>query len=197
MHVTDEPRDNGLPVNNAETRLRYLLRAAGFGEGVRGEQVRLNRALGTTTPDAIYRSEDHDPDEGVCIYLDGLSGQIHGDPETAEHDREIRAWLRNGGYDVIEITANELHDEGAMTRHFPQAGTIPGHEGHGAPVARRPLLVSRAGGVGGGPTQPVALGDAGSRRPLRDLRAPDPAAHRRRRIRESRYLCRGIGWGVG
>ena len=118
MHVTDEPRDNGLPVNNAETRLRHLLRAAGFGEGVRGEQVRLSRALGTTTPDAIYRSEDHDPDEGVCIYLDGLSGQIHGDPETAEHDREIRAWLRNSGYDVIEIAANDLHDEGAMTRHF-------------------------------------------------------------------------------
>ena len=105
-------------MNDAETRLRHLLRAAGFGEGVRGEQIRLNRALGTTTPDVIYRSEDHDPDEGVCIYLDGLSGQLHGNPETAERDREIREWLRNGGYDVIEIAAIDLHDEGAMTRHF-------------------------------------------------------------------------------
>ena len=66
----------------------------------------------------MYRSEDHDPDEGVCIYLDGLSGQLHGNPETAERDREIRDWLHNGDYDVIEITANDLHDQGAMTRHF-------------------------------------------------------------------------------
>ena len=112
------PSDDGLPVNDAETRLRHLLRAAGFGEGARGEQIRLQRALGTTTPDVIYRSEDHDPDEGVCIYLDGLSGQLHGDPETAERDREIRDWLRNGGYEVIEIAVNDLHDEDAMTRHF-------------------------------------------------------------------------------
>ena len=118
LQPTEEPRDNGLPVNDAETRLRHLLRGAGFGEGVRGEQLRLNRALGTTTPDVIYRSEDHDPDEGVCIYLDGLSAHLHGNPETAERDREIRDWLRNGGYDVIEIAANELHDGAAMTRHF-------------------------------------------------------------------------------
>ena len=118
LQPAEEPSGNGLPVNDAETRLRHLLRAAGFGEGVRGEQIRLGRALGTTTPDVIYRSEDHDPDEGVCIYLDGLSGQLHGNPETAERDREIRDWLRNGDYDVIEITANELHDERAMTRHF-------------------------------------------------------------------------------
>ena len=118
LQPTEEPRGNGLPVNDAETRLRHLLRAAGFGEGVRGEQIHLNRVLGTTTPDVIYRSEDHDPDEGVCIYLDGLSGQLHGNPETAERDREIRDWLRNGDYEVIEIAANELHDQGAMTRHF-------------------------------------------------------------------------------
>ena len=118
LQPTEEPRGNGLPVNDAETRLRHLLRAAGFGEGVRGEQIRLNRVLGTTTPDVIYRSEDHDPDEGVCIYLDGLSGQLHGNPEAAERDREIRDWLRNGDYEVIEIAANELHDQDAMTRHF-------------------------------------------------------------------------------
>ena len=118
LHPAEEPRDDGLPVNEAETRLRHLLRAAGFGEGIRGEQIRLHRALGSTTPDVIYRAADHDPDEGVCIYLDGLSAHLHGNPETAERDREIRDWLRNGGYDVIEIAANELHDEAAMTRHF-------------------------------------------------------------------------------
>ena len=94
--------DDAVPVNDAETKLRHLLLAAGFGEGVRDEQIRLDHTLGTTTPDVIYRTEDHDPDEGVCIYLDGLSAHLHGNPETAERDREIRTWLRNHGFEVIE-----------------------------------------------------------------------------------------------
>ena len=110
--------DDAVPVNDAEVKLRQLLLAAGFGEGVRDEQIRLDRTLGTTTPDVIYRTEDHDPDEGVCIYLDGLSRHLHGDPETAERDRDIRTWLRNHGYDVIEIAAHDLDDEDAMVRHF-------------------------------------------------------------------------------
>ena len=107
-----------MPVNDAETKLRYMLINAGFGEGTRGGQIHLNRALGTTTPDVIFRADHHDRDEGVCIYLDGLSKHIHGNPETAEQDREIRTWLRNCGYEVIEIPANELDDEDAMVRHF-------------------------------------------------------------------------------
>ena len=74
--------------------------------------------MGTTTPDVIYRTEEHDPDEGVCIYLDGLSSHLHGNAETAEKDRVIRTWLRNSGYEVIEIAANDLDDENAMVRHF-------------------------------------------------------------------------------
>ena len=66
----------------------------------------------------IYRGPHHDSDEGVCIYLDGMSGHLHGDPATAEKDAQIRSWLRNNGYDVIEIAVNDLSDEGAMTRHF-------------------------------------------------------------------------------
>ena len=90
------PNENAVPVNDAEVKLRHLLLAAGFGEGVRGEQIRLDRSLGTargraapgtTTPDVIYRTEDHDSDEGVCIYLDGMSAHLHGNPETAEQDR--------------------------------------------------------------------------------------------------------------
>lgn len=113
-----DPGEGEQPVNEAERRLRYLLRAAGFEEGVRGEQLRLGHAIGTTTPDVIYRAADHGPDEGVCIYLDGLSRHIHGNPLTAAKDRIIRDWLRSHGYEVIEIPASELHDPGAMTRHF-------------------------------------------------------------------------------
>jgi hypothetical protein len=57
-------------------------------------------------------------DEGVCIYLDGLSRHLHGNPETSEHDRRIRDWLRNKGYEVLEIAASDLYDEAAMLRHF-------------------------------------------------------------------------------
>jgi len=115
---SQEPDEGSHPVNEAERRLRHLLSAAGFEEGTRGEQVRLDRAIGTTTPDVIYRADHHDEDEGVCIYLDGLSGHLHGNRATADKDREIRSWLRNNGYDVIEIAASDLHDEGAMLKHF-------------------------------------------------------------------------------
>ncbi len=115
---SQEPREGSHPVNEAERRLRHLLLAAGFEEGIRGKQVRLDQAIGTTTPDVIYRPPHHDEDEGVCIYLDGLSGHLHGHPETAERDRQIRAWLRNNGYEVIEIAVSDLYDEDAMVQHF-------------------------------------------------------------------------------
>ena len=115
----DQPADeDAVPVNDAETKLRHLLQAAGFGEGVRGEQIQLGNPLGTTTPDVIYRADEDLPDEGACIYLDGLSQHLHGNPETAERDREIRTWLRNTGFEVIEIATNELDDVDAMVRHF-------------------------------------------------------------------------------
>ena len=100
--------------------------AAGFGEGVRGEQIQLGNPLGTTTPDVIYRADDDGPDEGACIYLDGLSDHLHGNPQTAEKDREIRTWLRNRGYEVIEIAVNELDDFDAMSRHFQRLAVYLG-----------------------------------------------------------------------
>ena len=123
----DAKRDNTqMTVNEAETKLRHLLLAAGFGEGNRGEQIRLGPALGTTTPDVIYRAEDDEPDEGLCIYLDGLSEHLHGNPETAETDRRIRTWLRNNGYDVLEIPFNELDDEDAMAGYFRRLASYLG-----------------------------------------------------------------------
>ena len=91
---------------------------AEVGDGLRGEQIRLDRTLGTTTPDVVYHAEDHDADEGVCIYLDGLSEHLHGNPETAARDRDIRTWLRNHGREVLEISVHDLDDENAMVRHF-------------------------------------------------------------------------------
>ena len=135
---TVTPGADAVPVNWAETRLRHLLDAAGFPEGVRNEQIRLDFGLGTTTPDVIYRDALHQPDarvenpnshdfagylaretgSGVCIYLDGMSRHLHGNPETAEKDRRIRDTLRTMDYEVIEIQATQLSDPGAMRNHF-------------------------------------------------------------------------------
>ncbi|MCL4079469.1 DEAD/DEAH box helicase [Coriobacteriia bacterium Es71-Z0120] len=111
-------QDAGMPANVAEQRLKHLLTAAGFPEGRWGEQLRLGAGMGTTTPDVIYRTQHHDDDSGIAIYLDGLSKGIHGDPRRAAQDREIRDWLRNNGWDVIEIAASDLFDEAKMASHF-------------------------------------------------------------------------------
>lgn len=113
-----EPTEESHPVNEAERKLRQLLLAAGFGEGLRGQQIRLSNAIGTTTPDVIFRGDHDDDDEGVCVYLDGLSAHLHGNPATAEKDREIRSWLRGHGYEVLEIAASDLDDQARMVRHF-------------------------------------------------------------------------------
>ncbi|MBU1700460.1 MAG: DEAD/DEAH box helicase [Candidatus Eisenbacteria bacterium] len=110
--------DGAYTVNEAERKLRHLLLGAGFEDGVRGEQIILDRATGSTTPDVIYRADYHEENEGICIYLDGLSEHLHGNPITAEKDRAIRTWLRNHGYEVIEIAVTDLDDRGAMTTHF-------------------------------------------------------------------------------
>jgi SOS-response transcriptional repressor LexA len=115
---SDEPREGSQPVNNAERRLRRLLRSAGFEEGLGQQQLKLDRSIGTTTPDVIYRAPHHGLDEGICIYLDGLSDRNHGDPQTREQDQRIRSWLRGNGWEVIEISAHDLGDQEAMTRHF-------------------------------------------------------------------------------
>ncbi len=119
----------GYPVNAAEDKLRHLLLAAGFGEGIRGEQIRLGVALGTTTPDVIYRTDDPDDGQEIAIYLDGLSEHLHGNPATAARDREIRSWLRDQGWEVIEISATDLDDRDAMVRHFRRlAGYLGRHD---------------------------------------------------------------------
>lgn len=121
-HSTDP---NAHPVNDAETKLKHLLESAGFTSGEFQQQIRfkqpivLDHLIGSTTPDVYYEGDsDDDDDRGVCIYLDGMSQSLHGDPATAQKDREIRGWLRNNGYQVIEITAVELDDRNAMVRHF-------------------------------------------------------------------------------
>jgi hypothetical protein len=127
-HSTDP---NAQPVNDAETKLRHLLTNAGFASGSFQDQIRfktpivLDHLIGSTTPDVHFTGDPDDVDDkGICIYLDGMSASLHGDPSIAARDREIRSWLRNNGYQVIEITRVDLDDRGAMVRHFKKLARL-------------------------------------------------------------------------
>lgn len=114
------PQAPRLPANAAESALRAMLQRAGFPEGQWQFPIALGRPLGSTTPDCCYEDEPGEP--GTCIYLDGLSEHIHGNPETAARDRQIRDELRARGYEVLEIAASDLYDRDKMARHFFRLG---------------------------------------------------------------------------
>ena len=117
------PTAEKMPVNAAENRLRDLLLGAGFPEAEWQKQIILGRPLGSTTPDCFFPGEDED-DPGVCVYLDGLSTHIHGNPTTAAIDRQIREELRARRYEVFEIVASDLWDREKMRHHFFRLGRI-------------------------------------------------------------------------
>lgn len=103
--------------NDAEDRLGRLLRRAGFQNPIAQKVVSLGQPYGATIPDFFYEP-DHDLSEGICVYLDGMSKHLHGDPERAEIDRQIREKLESIGYDVRTIPRGHLDDRNAMTDHF-------------------------------------------------------------------------------
>jgi SOS-response transcriptional repressor LexA len=115
------PSGDKVPTNEAESRLRQLLLAAGFPEPEWQKPIELGKPLGTTRPDCFFPSDDP-AEAGVCLYLDGLSEHIHGNALTAAKDREIREELRAREYVVLEIAATELWDRNAMARHFFRLG---------------------------------------------------------------------------
>ena len=73
--------------------------------------------VAVTTADCFFPGDD-DRDPGVCVYLDGLSVAIHGDPRRQAADRAIREELRARHYEVLEIAASDLDDRGKMAQHF-------------------------------------------------------------------------------
>ena len=74
---------------------RFRLRALMY------ERIDLGRPLGTTRPD-VFVAGDGPQDPGICVYLDGLSDGIHGNPETATRDRAMREALRAQRYEVLD-----------------------------------------------------------------------------------------------
>lgn len=111
------------PTNAPEARLRYLLERAGFVGAKPQVRVDLGRPLGMTVPDFFF-DDASGRSQGACLYLDGLSAALHGNPSTQARDREIREELRARDYAVIEIAASDLVDRAAMARKFRQLGNL-------------------------------------------------------------------------
>lgn len=109
------------PVNGQESRLSDLLKRAGFPDPVAQKSIDLGKPLNSTTPD-FYFEDPNEVTEGICLYLDGMSGHLHGNPDTQKRDRAIRETLRNQGYEVIEIPVGNLDDRAAMIQHFYRLG---------------------------------------------------------------------------
>ena len=109
------------PVNQPERQLQSMLQRAGFPDPYCQHSIDLGRPLGITTPDFFFPDPTAHT-EGICIYLDGMSRSLHGDPKRQEQDRAIRDELRHLCYEVIEITVADLSDRQRMCRHFYRIG---------------------------------------------------------------------------
>jgi len=107
----------GQPVNEPEAVLKEMLLRAGFAQAVAQRSIDLGLPLGKTTPDFFFE-DPNARSEGICVYLDGLSDGIHGNPEAQRRDNRLREQLRNDGYEVIAIPASELTDRTAMAAYF-------------------------------------------------------------------------------
>lgn len=139
------------PANHAERRLLTMMRRAGFPEPAIHYRIDLPAPLGWTEPDFHYVLQNGSYD-GIAVYLDGMSGRLHGNPETATRDRQIRATLEERmDYLVITIPFGHLNDPGAMTGHFRKiARALMGKE-QAERVANEPTAWFRVGDVDDGP----------------------------------------------
>ena len=88
-----------------------------------GKQHQVALEDGTTTfADFAYQEEK------VLIYIDGTSEQLHGDPERRRADHLTRVKLRSKGYQVVESTAEALHDQTALNRMLNEIAVYLGRE---------------------------------------------------------------------
>jgi len=102
----------GQPQTHIEHKFRAFLREAGLPEPECQKRIDLNPPHYHTQPDFFYPLPD---EPGICIYTDGMSTRIHGNPEQARKDSEIRDELRSNGYEVVAVTSGQLDDRGAMS----------------------------------------------------------------------------------
>jgi hypothetical protein len=101
----------GQPQTVIEQRFKRFLSEAGLPAPL--AQKRIEIGTSHTVPDFFYAGEDTD-EPGICIYLDGMAGHIHGNPEQVEKDVFLREQLRAREYVVVVLRSFELDDRNAV-----------------------------------------------------------------------------------
>lgn len=97
----------GQPRTKLEFPFRRLVHAAGLPAAIADHRIDLG-PNSYTEPDFYYPGDDDEP--GICIYLDGQSTRIHGDPAQVAKDKFLRDQLRSRGYEVVEVQSFTLDD---------------------------------------------------------------------------------------
>ena len=114
-HLQKTQSTTGQGQTYIENRFKRFLAEAGLPAPICQRRIDLGAGYGGTIPDFFYEGEDED-EPGICIYLDGMAGHIHGNAEQAEKDRAIRAKLDSLGYEVVVVRSFELDDKDAVVR---------------------------------------------------------------------------------
>ena len=98
-----------------EGRFKQMLLSAGLTSPECQKTIHLGDDFGLTIPDFFYEGDPEEEDEpGTCIYLDGMSKHIHGNPEQKEKDTFLRNRLRELDYNVVAVPSTLLDDKPAM-----------------------------------------------------------------------------------
>ena len=110
------PAQGGVgPQTHIEVKFKRFLVEAGLPAPLCQHRIDLGAGYGGTIPDFFYEGEDED-EPGICVYLDGMAGHIHGNPEQADKDRAIRDKLDVLGFEVVVVRSFELDDKDAVVR---------------------------------------------------------------------------------
>ncbi|MBC8193613.1 MAG: DUF1998 domain-containing protein [FCB group bacterium] len=119
--LQDSPGEgqNTLP---SEERLEKMLLDEGFATPVKQHEILLTvdgfPNLSRTVPDFVYS------DQKVAIYLDGMSGHLHGNKQTELIDRLITDELEELGWNVIRIQYPELSDPTVMGIYYRKLSRV-------------------------------------------------------------------------
>jgi hypothetical protein len=105
--------DAEMPVNEAEAKLLAAILKAGLPEPTCQKSIPLPKPFTSTTPDFFY-DDPKEVTDGICIYLDGLSKHLHGNPATKQQDDAIRTYLRSNNFAVLDIPASHMNDPAAL-----------------------------------------------------------------------------------
>lgn len=108
-HLKPTASTTGQAQTPLEARFLDLLRAAGMPEPICQHAIEIGPPFGRTLPDFFYALPEDD-DLGLCIYLDGMAGHIHGNAQQQNKDKLIRETLESRQYQVLTVSSEKVDD---------------------------------------------------------------------------------------